>query len=116
MTELQMKSSLVILDVAGLILSMVFGMVYKITYIHFADIKYIITGTYYDRLYYFFSCPYLTDDVDKGGNAALMAPEVANAVPGIFSFINYEKADVWSCGAMAYEIFGMSIMASHIQG
>ena len=36
-----------------------------------------------------------------------MAPEVANAVPGIFSFINYEKADVWSCGTMAYEIFGM---------
>jgi serine/threonine protein kinase len=55
---------------------------------------------------YGFRCPYLTDDVDKGGNAALMAPEVANAVPGIFSFINYEKADVWSCGAMAYEIFG----------
>lgn len=115
MTKLQMKSSLVILDVAGLILSMVFGMVYKITYIYFAWWL-IITGTYYDRLYYFFSCPYLTDDVDKGGNAALMAPEVANAVPGIFSFINYEKADVWSCGAMAYEIFGMTIMASHIQG
>lgn len=55
---------------------------------------------------YGFLCPYLTSDVDKGGNAALMAPEVANATPGIFSFINYSKADVWAAGAIAYELFG----------
>jgi len=53
-----------------------------------------------------FSCPYTTEDVDKGGNAALMAPEVANATPGLFSFIDYSKADVWATGTLAYEIFG----------
>ena len=33
--------------------------------------------------------------------------EVANATPGIFSFINYAKADVWAAGAIAYEVFGL---------
>ena len=55
---------------------------------------------------YGFKCPYFTDDVDKGGNSALMAPEVANAQPGLLSFIDYSKSDVWSTGAIAYEIFG----------
>lgn len=54
-----------------------------------------------------FKCPYPTEDMDKGGNAALMAPEVANAEPGLFSFINYSKADVWATGTLAYEIFGL---------
>jgi hypothetical protein len=35
--------------------------------------------------------PYRTYDTDKGGNAALMAPEVALAVPGTFTSINYAK-------------------------
>jgi hypothetical protein len=35
--------------------------------------------------------PYRTYDTDKGGNAALMAPEVAVAVPGTFTNINYSK-------------------------
>ena len=56
---------------------------------------------------YGFKCPFPTEDVDKGGNAALMAPEVANATPGLFSFIDYSKADIWSVGAIAYEIFGL---------
>ena len=54
-----------------------------------------------------FKCPYPTEDMDKGGNAALMAPEVANAEPGLFSFIDYSKADVWATGTLAYEIFGL---------
>merc|ERR1712241_879357 len=54
-----------------------------------------------------FKCPYTTEDVDRGGNAALMAPEVANATPGLFSFIDYSKADVWAAGTLAYEIFGL---------
>ena len=35
--------------------------------------------------------PYRSWDTDKGGNAALMAPEVAMAKPGTFSTINYER-------------------------
>ena len=35
--------------------------------------------------------PYRTWDTDKGGNAALMAPEVAMARPGTFTNINYYR-------------------------
>ncbi|XP_066582032.1 serine/threonine-protein kinase Pink1, mitochondrial [Prorops nasuta] len=51
--------------------------------------------------------PYNTHDIDKGGNAALMAPEVITTEPGPFTSINYTKADLWSAGAIAYEIFGL---------
>ncbi|XP_029034979.1 serine/threonine-protein kinase Pink1, mitochondrial [Osmia bicornis bicornis] len=51
--------------------------------------------------------PYNTHDIDKGGNAALMAPEVITAEPGPFTSINYTKADLWTVGTLAYEIFGM---------
>merc|ERR1712004_487818 len=54
-----------------------------------------------------FKCPYPSEDMDKGGNAALMAPEVANAEPGLFSFIDFSKADLWATGTLAYEIFGL---------
>ena len=52
------------------------------------------------------SLPFVTWETDRGGNAALMAPEVAKAKPGIFANIRYDKADVWTAGALAYEIFG----------
>ncbi|XP_029178837.1 serine/threonine-protein kinase PINK1, mitochondrial [Nylanderia fulva] len=51
--------------------------------------------------------PYNTYDIDKGGNVALMAPEVITAEPGPFTSINYTKADLWTAGTIAYEIFGM---------
>lgn len=51
--------------------------------------------------------PYSTHDIDKGGNVALMAPEVITAEPGPFTNINYTKADLWTAGTIAYEIFGM---------
>ncbi|KAM6435502.1 serine/threonine-protein kinase PINK1, mitochondrial [Liasis olivaceus] len=44
--------------------------------------------------------------VDRGGNTCLMAPEVATAVPGPGVVIDYTKADVWTVGALAYEILG----------
>lgn len=50
--------------------------------------------------------PYNTHDIDKGGNVALMAPEVITALPGPFTRINYTKADLWTTGTIAYEIFG----------
>ncbi|XP_070169949.1 serine/threonine-protein kinase Pink1, mitochondrial [Polyergus mexicanus] len=51
--------------------------------------------------------PYNTHDIDKGGNVALMAPEVIMAEPGPFTSINYTKADLWTAATIAYEIFGM---------
>lgn len=51
--------------------------------------------------------PYNSHDVDKGGNVALMAPEVITATPGSFTSINYTKSDLWTAGTIAYEIFGM---------
>ncbi|XP_022905952.2 serine/threonine-protein kinase Pink1, mitochondrial [Onthophagus taurus] len=50
--------------------------------------------------------PYTCQDVDKGGNAALMAPEIVTQTPGTFSVLNYTKSDVWAAGTIAYEIFG----------
>lgn len=51
--------------------------------------------------------PFSSHDIDKGGNAALMAPEVITAEPGPFTNINYTKSDLWTVGTIAYEIFGM---------
>uniref|UniRef100_A0A1Q3FJB2 non-specific serine/threonine protein kinase n=1 Tax=Culex tarsalis TaxID=7177 RepID=A0A1Q3FJB2_CULTA len=50
--------------------------------------------------------PYSSGEIDKGGNTALMAPEIINKQPGAFSVLNYTKSDLWACGAIAYEIFG----------
>lgn len=51
--------------------------------------------------------PYYSRDINKGGNIALMAPEVITAEPGSFTSINYTKSDLWTVGTIAYEIFGM---------
>lgn len=50
--------------------------------------------------------PYTSDEIDKGGNVALMAPEIIEQLPGTFAILNYTKADLWACGTIAYEIFG----------
>jgi len=50
--------------------------------------------------------PYASHEVDKGGNQALMAPEIINKEPSLFAVLNYMKSDLWACGAIAYEIFG----------
>jgi len=50
---------------------------------------------------------YHTDYINKGGNGALMAPEIACAIPGFGVYLDYTKADIWAVGAVAYEIFGM---------
>lgn len=52
--------------------------------------------------------PYTSHDLDKGGNTALMAPEIITKTPGTFSILNYTKSDLWACGAIAYEIFGQA--------
>lgn len=50
--------------------------------------------------------PYTSYDIDKGGNTALMAPEIICKVPGTFSMLDYSKSDLWACGTIGYEIFG----------
>ncbi|GIY30901.1 hypothetical protein CDAR_529751 [Caerostris darwini] len=45
-------------------------------------------------------------EISKGGNMALMAPEVVNAEAGPFSQIDYSRSDLWTAGTIAYEIFG----------
>ncbi|XP_058062944.1 serine/threonine-protein kinase Pink1, mitochondrial [Anopheles bellator] len=52
--------------------------------------------------------PYTSDEIDKGGNVALMAPEIITQTTGTFALLNYSKADLWACGTIAYEIFGHS--------
>ncbi|RWS19406.1 serine/threonine-protein kinase PINK1-like protein [Leptotrombidium deliense] len=49
--------------------------------------------------------PFTSHDVCRGGNLALMAPEVVTAEPGPFASIDYSMADLWSSATIAYEIF-----------
>lgn len=50
--------------------------------------------------------PFSSCEIDKGGNTALMAPEIILKQPGVLARLDYTKADLWACGAIAYEIFG----------
>lgn len=53
-----------------------------------------------------FLVPYPTEDMDRGGNAALMAPEIITKQPGRSAMLDYTKADLWAAGTIGYEIFG----------
>ena len=50
--------------------------------------------------------PFASLDTDRGGNTALMAPEVAKARPGPWNSINYARSDLWTAGAIGFQIFG----------
>ncbi|XP_023690733.2 serine/threonine-protein kinase PINK1, mitochondrial [Paramormyrops kingsleyae] len=50
--------------------------------------------------------PFNSRWVNRGGNSALMAPEIATAIAGPSVVIDYSKADAWAVGAISYEIFG----------
>lgn len=50
--------------------------------------------------------PFQTEEVCRGGNRALMAPEIVTAQPSPNGVLDYSKADLWSLGTIAYEIFG----------
>lgn len=50
--------------------------------------------------------PFTTNEINKGGNACLMAPEIVTQECGTFSVLNYTKSDLWAAGAIGYEIFG----------
>ena len=52
------------------------------------------------------SLPFASLDTDRGGNTALMAPEVVKARPGPWASINYARSDLWTAGAIGYQIFG----------
>jgi PTEN induced putative kinase 1 len=49
---------------------------------------------------------YSSDHVSKGGNAALMAPEISSAQPSLSTFLDFSRSDAWAAGAIAYEVFG----------
>ncbi|XP_069774939.1 serine/threonine-protein kinase PINK1, mitochondrial-like isoform X2 [Narcine bancroftii] len=51
--------------------------------------------------------PFTSMDVDRGGNACLMAPEICTALPGPRVAIDYSKSDAWTVGTLAYEILGL---------
>ncbi|KAF0312757.1 Serine/threonine-protein kinase PINK1, mitochondrial [Amphibalanus amphitrite] len=50
--------------------------------------------------------PFTSWDVDRGGNLALMPPEISGGRPGRFASLDYSRADVWAVGTIAYEILG----------
>ena len=49
---------------------------------------------------------YTSPDTYRGGNMALMPPEVSLARPGPFTTISYDKADLWTAASIGYQIFG----------
>ncbi|XP_010721248.1 serine/threonine-protein kinase PINK1, mitochondrial, partial [Meleagris gallopavo] len=51
--------------------------------------------------------PFISTDMDRGGNSSLMPPEVTTASAGPGMVIDYSKADAWAVGAIAYEILGL---------
>ncbi|CAF1169935.1 unnamed protein product [Rotaria sordida] len=51
--------------------------------------------------------PYTTDEIGKGGNLALMAPEIISCQAGPKSYLDYSKADLWASGALCYEFFSL---------
>ncbi|XP_048417289.1 serine/threonine-protein kinase PINK1, mitochondrial isoform X2 [Stegostoma tigrinum] len=51
--------------------------------------------------------PFTSNDVNRGGNICLMAPEISTAIPGPGVIIDYSKSDAWSVGTLAYEILGL---------
>jgi len=63
-----------------------------------SDFGHCLTGPLY--------MPYPNDNMDKGGNGKLMAPEIATAEPGPGSYLDFRSSDTWAVGTIAYEIFG----------
>ncbi|GCC29061.1 hypothetical protein chiPu_0007498 [Chiloscyllium punctatum] len=51
--------------------------------------------------------PFTSNEVNRGGNICLMAPEISAAIPGPRVTIDYSKSDAWSVGTLAYEILGL---------
>lgn len=49
---------------------------------------------------------FTSTEVSRGGNPALMAPEVAAAEPGLLSVLDYSRADLWAAATLAYELYG----------
>lgn len=49
---------------------------------------------------------FTSTEVCRGGNPALMAPEVAAAEPGLLSMLDYSRADLWAAATLAYELYG----------
>ena len=47
---------------------------------------------------------YTSPDTYRGGNCALMPPEISSAIPGPFTSISYGKSDLWSAATLAYQV------------
>lgn len=54
------------------------------------------------------SVPFPSREADpRQGNAALMAPEVKTAMPGLLSSVSFSQSDLWAAGTLIYEMYGL---------
>ncbi|XP_018006352.1 serine/threonine-protein kinase Pink1, mitochondrial [Hyalella azteca] len=52
--------------------------------------------------------PFVSREAEpRQGNAALMAPEVKSARPGMLQSVDFSKSDLWAAGTLAYQFFGL---------
>ncbi|CAG0896596.1 unnamed protein product [Cyprideis torosa] len=51
--------------------------------------------------------PFTTESIGRGGNVALMAPEIVCAVPKPSAVLDYSRSDLWAAATIVYEIFGL---------
>ncbi|CAD5215299.1 unnamed protein product [Bursaphelenchus xylophilus] len=70
------------------------------------EIPHLVLSDFGSALVSGFKQTYIDEFTDLGGNIALRAPEIsrANLSPG--KVLDYSKADLWSAGAIGYEMFG----------
>jgi len=53
------------------------------------------------------SLPFPSWDTHRGGNASLLAPEIARARPGKYATLDYSRSDLWTVGSLGYQIYGV---------
>ncbi|CAD5211034.1 unnamed protein product [Bursaphelenchus okinawaensis] len=70
------------------------------------EIPHLVLSDFGSALVNGFKLTYVDEFTDMGGNLALRAPEISRKTLSTGQVLDYSKADLWSAGAIGYEMFG----------